>query len=54
MRHSVALVRIDISEECFTSIISVKRFSELGIALALMAREAHCEEVITRWKESAS
>jgi hypothetical protein len=34
MWRRVALVRSDVSEECFASIIRVKKFSELGTAIA--------------------
>jgi lambda repressor-like predicted transcriptional regulator len=35
----VALVRIDISEECSTSIIRVARIGELGTTLALTSKQ---------------
>jgi hypothetical protein len=35
MFRSVTLVRIDVSEECVTSIIAVKKISELGTTLAV-------------------
>jgi hypothetical protein len=38
--HSVTLVRIDVSEECSTSIIREARIGELGTTLAVTATEA--------------
>jgi hypothetical protein len=35
MLRRVALVRTDVSEECISSIIRVKRIDELGITLAV-------------------
>jgi hypothetical protein len=35
MLHRVAFLRTDVSEECITSIIRMKTFSELGTTLAV-------------------
>jgi hypothetical protein len=48
----VAVVRTGVPQILFESINRVKRISELGTTLA--ATEAHCEETLTIWKESAS
>jgi hypothetical protein len=44
MRRVVALVRTDVSEECIASIIRVKRISESGTTLAVVATEARYKE----------
>jgi hypothetical protein len=44
LRH-VALVGTDVSEEHSTSIINMTRIGELGTMLAVLATNAHCEEM---------
>jgi hypothetical protein len=44
----VALVRSDVSEECFASIIRMTGIVKLGVTLAVTRTDARCEEVLIR------
>jgi hypothetical protein len=46
MLHCVALVRMDVSEECSTSIIMETRIGELETTLAVTTIDARCKEIL--------
>jgi hypothetical protein len=46
MLRRVALVETDVSEERIASIIRLTKIGELGTALAVLAAEGRCEEIL--------